>query len=398
MQQHSMKLLEVGNNTKLQKEFLMLPVRLYKENPYWIRPLDADIEKVFDQSKNKLFKDDNCVRWVLQNADNQVVGRVAAFINYETANADNEQPTGGMGFFECINDEKAATILFDACKNWLTEKGIEAMDGPINFGDRNSWWGLLVDGFDKEPIYTMDYHLPYYRDLFENYGFQTYFKQFTFGRYVSDEKTNMHPLIKRAAKRIFEDQDYSFRHINKREIERNAEDFRTIYNKAWVNHAGVKEMSKEQAVNIFRTMKFVAEEDLIWYGYYKNEPVAFFVALPELNQLFKYVNGKLDLLGKAKFLYHKIMKTNKKMYGVVFGVVPEHQGRGVESAVMIACTKTIWQPNFRYIDAEFNWIGDFNPKMIKVCEMIDAKITKTHITYRYLFDRTKEFKRYPIIN
>ena len=229
-------------------------------------------------------------------------------------------------------------------------------------------------------------------------NFKEYFKQFTYSRPVADTKTQMHPAVKRAAKRIFDNPDYQFRHIKKREIERNAADFRAVYNKAWVNHAGVKGMTEAQALTLFRSMNAVIEEDLIWFGYFKREPIAFFMNLPELNQLFKYVNGKLDLWGKAKFLYHKLRRTNKKMFGVVFGVVPEFQGKGVDAAVALSFTSIGWKPDFRYEDIEFNWIGDFNPKMIKVCEMLDAKINKTHITYRYLFDRNKPFKRYPIIN
>ena len=95
-------------------------------------------------------------------------------------------PPEGMGFFESVNDQKVAFMLFDACKDWLTQRGIEAMDGPINFGDRDKWWGLLVDGYELEPNYQQHYNYPYYKDLFEAYGFKTYFKQLTYGRKTRD--------------------------------------------------------------------------------------------------------------------------------------------------------------------------------------------------------------------
>jgi hypothetical protein len=131
----------------------MLPVRLYKTTPAWIRPLDKDIESVFDPATNKTFRHGQCKRWILQDDAGVTIGRVAAFVNEKTVLKGNDQPTGGMGFFECINDRNAAFMLFEQCRTWLQQRGMEAMDGPINFGNRDRWWGLLVEGFDKEPNY-----------------------------------------------------------------------------------------------------------------------------------------------------------------------------------------------------------------------------------------------------
>ena len=126
-------------------------------------------------------------------------------------------------------------------------------------------------------------------------------------------------------------------------------------------------------------------------------PVAFFISLPEINQIFKHVNGKLDWFGKLKFIWHKFNKTNKKAFGILFGVVPDHQGTGVDGALIMA-SRELWQSNkMQYTDFEMNWIGDFNPKMIKVSENLGATVYQTFITYRYLFDRTKEFKRHPVV-
>lgn len=389
---------EVGNDTRLQKEFLQLPISLYKNEPCWIRPIDTDIEDVFNSQKNKYFKNGVCIRWVAFNEKNQVVGRVAAFIDHNTAKKDNDQPTGGMGFFECIDNQEIAFLLFDKCKDWLQTQGIEAMDGPINFGERDQWWGLLVDGFDKEPTYKMNYHFPYYRDFFENYGFKTYFKQYTFQLATTEKevRSTMDKAVLDRADRIYAIPEYSFKHIEKKNLDKFADDFRIIYNKAWVKHSGLGEMSQDKAIAIMKRMKPILDEQLMWFGYYNEEPVAFFIMLPELNQIFKYVNGKLDLIGKIKFLWHKILKTNKKAMGIIFGIVPEHQKKGVESAIVLSFTKIAWQKGFQYSEIELNWIGDFNPKMLNFAKMAGSgKPHKTFITYRYLFDRNKEFKRCP---
>lgn len=388
-----MQVIEIKDNKKLAKEFLQLPVRLYKNDKNWIRPLDNEIEDVFNSEKNKYFRHGECTRWILQDSKGQTIGRVAAFIDRKTAKS-YDQPTGGMGFFECINDKAAAFLLFDTCKKWLEGKGMEAMDGPINFGDRDKWWGLLIDGY-TEPNYGMFYHFPYYKELFESYGFQIYFKQYTYARPVMKELSDK---VADKANRIAQNPSYSFRHLRVKELERYAEDFRTIYNKAWVKHKGVKEMPKAQAMSIMKKMKPVLDEEIVWFAYFDNEPVGFFIMLPELNQIFKHVNGKLDLIGKLKFLWHKWRGTCKKMFGVAFGIVPEHQGKGLEGAIVMAAAQKVQKANFRYKDFEMNWIGDFNPKMMHVAESVGGEICKTHATYRKLFDESKPFKRADIID
>lgn len=387
-----MQLIEV-NSPELEKEFIMVLVHLYKKDPNFIRPLDKDIYAVFDPKKNRLLKTGEAVRWILKDEKGKYIGRVAAFINTKTSRTF-DQPTGGMGFFDCINNQQAANLLFDSCKNWLQERGMEAMDGSINFGERDKWWGVLVDGFTP-PNYGMHYNYPYYQQLFETYGFQLYFKQYTYYRTVEAPLT---PEYKLKADRIMRDPNYRFQHLDKNNLPKFAEDFRTVYNKGWVKHEGVKEMGEAQAQHIMKSMKPVLDERIMWFAYYEDKPVGFFITLPELNQLFKYVNGKLDLRGKLKFAFHRWRGACKTMYGIVFGITPEHQSKGVEAAMLVAASQLIQNnPSIPYRDLQMNWIGDFNPKMMKLVEQVGSKIYKTHHTYRFLFDRNKPFTRSKII-
>jgi hypothetical protein len=371
-----------------------LPVRLYKNEPHWIRPLDKDIHSVFDKEINKTHRNGEVIRWILEDEKGMTIGRVAAFYNKKIVNKGNEQPTGGMGFFECIQSKEAAYLLFDACRDWLKEKGMEAMDGPINFGDRDKWWGLLVDGFDYEPNYNCNYNFPYYQEFFESYGFQLYFKQFTYARKIMDPVS---PRLTEKAARIARDPNYTFRHMKLKEIDQYTDYFRVAYNKAWGRHKGVPELTERLAKHMMKQMKPIIDEKIMWFGFYKDEPVAIFINLPEVNQLFKHVNGKMNLIGKLIFLWHKYRKTSKKMIGMVFGVVPEHQGKGVEGALIEKTHVLLKSGQVHYTDIEMNWIGDFNPKMLRVAEQVGGFISKTHITYRYLFDRNKPFKRHPIL-
>ena len=387
------KLIEV-HGPKEKKEFLLLPVRLYKNDSHWIRPLDADIEGIFDSSRNKLLRQGACIRWILQNDNGLTVGRVAAFIDPKTAR-NNDQPTGGMGFFECINHQEAANVLFEACRNWLQERGMEAMDGPINFGDREQWWGLLVEGFSP-PNYAMPYNFKYYKELFEGYGFLNYFNQFTYRRTFSHD--GIKPEVLEKANRIFQNPDYTFRTIDKRNLKKYAEDFCTVYNKAWARFPGVKPFTTAYAMAMIKKLRPIIDERLMIYTYYHDEPIAFFIMHPEINQIVRHLNGKLNLWGKLRFWY--LIKTGycTKVLGQIFGVVPEHRGKGIEGAQIMKFAQIAWAPDFKYKEIEMNWIGDFNPTMMKMVEQIGATIVKTHTTYRFLFDRSKEFKRARRVN
>ncbi len=376
------------------REFLELPVRLYSNTRVWIRPLDSDIESVFDAERNKAFRHGECIRWILQDDQQITIGRVAAFINRKTVSKGNDQPTGGMGFFECIENRDAAFMLFDACHAWLAERGMEAMDGPVNFGSRDRWWGLLIDGFDHEPNYQCNYNFPYYQSFFDAYGFQVYFYQLTYYRRVA---APLSQKLWRKAEMLSENPDYTFRYLRKDELSKLPAYIHQVYNAAWANRSENPELSMAQANLLVKQMRPIMDHRLLYFGFYKGDPVSFFLSLPEINQLIKHVNGKLNWLGKLKFVWHKLMRTNRKAFGILFGVVPGHQGKGLDGAMVTISSRVLQHEYKRYDEYEMNWIGDFNPKMIAVVEQVGGEVSKRHATYRKLFDASKPFKRAPIL-
>ena len=146
-----MQLIEVTDTAAI-KDFLKVNALLNQKNPAYIRPIDNEVKDVFDPSKNKNYKYGETNRWIAKDDTGALIGRIAAFTNSKYINKGTEYKTGGIGFFDSINDQAVANTLFDTAKAWLQSKDMEAMDGPINFGDRDKWWGLMVEGFDKEPI------------------------------------------------------------------------------------------------------------------------------------------------------------------------------------------------------------------------------------------------------
>jgi len=382
----------IVTNLRDEKEFIEVPIKIYKNDKNWIRPLDKDIKAVFDFNKNKAYRNGEAIRWLIKK-NNITLGRIAAFYNKKKS-TQNKLFVGGCGFFECINNQKVANILFDTAKKWLKEKGCQSMDGPINFGERDKWWGCLIKGFNIDPNYLQNYGKDYYKNLFENYGFKILFKQFTFLKKI---KTPVSDRLAYKAKLALKNPNYNFRMLEKRKINNYILDFMKIYNEAWAKYPGVNALKLPQAESIFKQLEPIIDEKILWFAYDKKEPIGFFICIPEMNQIFKHVNGKLDIIGKIKTFYHlKIKKSCKKIVGLIFGIVPKHQGKGVDGALIMASSDTI-QRQLSYIDIELNWIPDFNKAMLRVASQVqdtsDIKPGKIHHTYRYNFDKSIPVKR-----
>lgn len=383
-----MKAIKIVSHNHIQ-EFLDFPGRLLINDSNYIRPLDQDIEQVFDEKKNKFFRSGECERFLFVNDKGETVGKIAVFISKKYKQS---QPTGGIGFFDCINDQKTADFILNFAKSELQQKGMEAMDGPINFGERDKFWGLLIDGF-SEPLYGMNYNPPYYKTLFENYGFQIYFNQLCFGRKIHDPVAEN--LLQMHA-RISQNKNISAKRMKVKNLKKFAEDFTQVYNKAWASHGEGKQLSNMQTLKLFNTLKPVINEHISWFVYENEKPIAVWMNIPDLNQWFKYLNGKFSLWQKLKFLFLKTFKTNKKMVGLVFGVVPEWQRKGIDGYMIWEGTRH-FRETTSFEDYEMQWIGDFNPKMIKIAENLETEVTRKLATYRFLFDRTKKFQRHKML-
>lgn len=384
-----------------ERQWIDYPKQLYKSYPnQWVCPIDEDVREVFDPKRNELFEEGEAIRWIARDAAGKIVGRIAAFYNHEKAAIEEREPngqlTGGCGFYESIDDQAVANLLFDAAREWLKNKGMEAMDGPINFGQRRDWWGLLVEGFDHEPLYKNPYNPPYYKALFENYGFQNYFNQNSYNWKIGESEASTR--LKDRTERLYrQEAGYHIEQIDMKHLGEAAENFRVIYNKAWAMFSGVKPMEKEEAQQMMAMMKPIIDPNIIFFAYQNDKPIGFFITVPDLNCIIGRFGGKFGLWQKLQLLWQlKIRKRCDRVFGIIFGITPEYHGKGVESAIMYEYLKYVQSDRCPYKDIELAWIGDFNPVMNRmIINYAGASLYKVHTTYRYLFDRTKEFKRCP---
>ncbi|MBM3405133.1 MAG: GNAT family N-acetyltransferase [Bacteroidetes bacterium] len=381
-----MKLIEVTDKNT-SKAFLQVPKILYRGDANYVCPLDREINDVFNPLENRLFNNGAAIRWVLKDDAGKLIGRVAAFYNLQKS-AQNEQPTGGLGFFECINDQQAANMLFDACKSWLKSKGMEAMDGPITFGENLTFWGLLVDGYTL-PAYGMPYNYPYYRNLFETYGFKTYFEQFSY------ETDLAKPFPERQVKFTMHIKDkFQTEHFSFQNKEKYLQDICTIYNKVWEDfHEDYTPLEYDEIEKMMKKARVILNEEFIWFVYDQGKPVALVIVFPDVNQILKKMgNGKLTLWNILKFFYYKNTGTITRARQLLTAVTPEYQRSGVTGVLFLTMVDALKRNKIKTLD--MSWVGDYNTTVNKIYRLLGIPVVKTHITFRIMFDPTKEVNRF----
>ncbi len=387
-----MEIIQVSSK-KTKKLFNELPGLIYKGDKNFACPLITMVEENFDPNKNTFFKHGKALRWVAIDNNSKPIGRIAAFIDTDKAYTFS-QPTGNVGYFECINDQGVADALFNKAKEWLIENGMEAMDGPSNVGENYMNHGLLVDGFIPQG-YGMPYNKQYYLELFEKYGFKKYYEQYC---YHLDYTKPFPERFWKIAEWVAQKKQYSFSHFTWKESEKCINDFCKIYEGAWSKHEHFKPLDKGELTTFINSSKLLLDPEFIWFAYCDDEPIALFVMVPDFNQALRYIkNGKLTPLNIIRLLYfikrHKFTRTRI----FIMGVSEKYQKSGIESGIFWNLENKVMKFRKNYKEIELSWAGDFNPKIVSLYKSTGAKHCKTHYQMRYLFDRNKPFERSKII-
>jgi hypothetical protein len=238
-------IVEVSNKDS-KRLFHQVPFHLYAEDKNYIAPLQHEVEGVFDDTVNKVLLEGSAKRFVLTDENDQPIGRIAAFVDHKR-NKIQDYNLGGIGFFECIDNSQAASTLFETAFNYLKEFDIDVVEGPVNFGERDRFWGLLVDGFFP-PLYQENYNPPYYQRLFEENGFQPFEQVITF---KGISKKIPFDRMKAVAQRIRERYPISIKTLDYSQIEQFAEDFVTVYNASFSKFDHFKPLLTHQIIAFF---------------------------------------------------------------------------------------------------------------------------------------------------
>jgi len=391
-------MLEAINRATI-RDFHRVPHTVYAHMPPWISPLEAETEGIFSPAKTPFFSHGEAVRWVLYDTTGAPIGRIAAFVNREKILSGGLR-IGGCGFFECPENEAAATYLFDTARTWLLDRGVEAMDGPINFGENDRFWGLLVEGFEQAPFVGMPYHPPYYERLFRAYGFETYYEQFS---YNLDLTRALDPRMEAVAARALARPHISIQYATRHKLAAFLAHVKTIYNDAWQHHENFTPITDAQLQAMANEMRHILIDTLMPFVFVGGEPAGFIIALPDLNQVFRPLKGKFPLWKQLVFLWRSRNQMawyrNKGIItrgrGIIAGIRPQYRRLGLDAAMISATADATRALGIQAID--ISWIGSFNPKMRSFSEAICGPPVRKHATLRYVFDRTKPFVPAPAI-
>ncbi len=374
-----MKVIQV-NPKKDWQLFHKAPHIVYKDNPYWIAPLESDINNVFNPEANKTFDDGEAQCFVLLDDEEQPAGRIAAFIDHGRNNK-LAYPIGGIGFFECINDQDAAFLLFESALEYLSQFGVKVIEGPVNFGERDKFWGLLSNCYDKAPLYQENYHPPYYFKFFEAWGFKK-FEQILTRKSRIDELP--YQRLAKIAQRVRSRVDVETEKFNFNHLDRFARDFSIVYNAAFGEYEHFKPLSPELIREIMIQAKPIVDPNLSCIAYYEGKPAGFAALLPEINPLLKPVKGKLNWRTIPLFLYKRAFTKTYDVKGMGFGVHPDFQNKGIYSLLVDFLATKRNRTRYRYLYLATT--RAHNKRASAVYAKLNTKPERIHYTMRKSLD------------
>jgi GNAT superfamily N-acetyltransferase len=344
------------------EDFVHLPFRIYNGDDNWVPFLLGERRKFLDPKHNPFFEHAEVALW-LARRDGEVVGTISSHIDHLHNEVHNEK-IGMFGFFEMVNDYAVAEALLSTARDWVRERGMSALRGPLSFS-QNHECGLLIDGFDGPPVILMTYNPPYYVDLYERFGLT---KAMDLYAYIGDlaqfeRDPNKLPVklvrvSEKAKKRI----GIVTRSANMKAYEKEIERAEQVYNQAWEKNWGFVPLTEAEIEKLAADLKQIIDPELAVVAEIDGEPVGVSIAIPDFNQVLKHLNGRLFPFGWLKALWYARKITGTRL--LVLGVISEYRGRGLEAILVIDTLKAAILNGYQSI--ELSWILENNEMMNRI--------------------------------
>jgi GNAT superfamily N-acetyltransferase len=365
-----LEIVTVNSKSEL-KEFVELPYALYRDDPHWVPPLRIAVKELLDKAKHPFYTNAETELY-LARRDGKVVGRVAAIWD-KANNRFHEEKAGFFGFFESVNDPAVAEALLSAARKWVFSKGAVFMRGPVN-PSTNYECGMLVEGFDSDPMVMMTYNPRYYPALMEQAGLR---KSKDLYAYLSNANTIEMKKIDRVADKVLKTTGVRIRPINMKDFDAEVARVWEVYGAAWARNWGFIPMSREEFALMGKEMKMILKPELVLIGEVGDRVVGFALALPDVNQALKPARGRLLPTGLLKILYYQ--RLIKSVRVLALGVVEEYRPSGLAAGFYATLVRNARKLGFG--ETEMSWILEDNVLMNRSLEVMGAKRYKTYRIY-----------------
>lgn len=355
------------------REFIELPFRLHSTSPWWVPPLRLERRSFHSRRMNAYFKHAGAQEFIARRGG-QVVGRVSAQVdgNYD---AQHGPGTGMFGFLELEDDPEVAAALLNAARGWLAERGRTRMIGPMDY-TMNDECGVLIEGFERDPMLKQPWHPPYYQRLCEGAGLTKAIDLHMWELDISDREKIL-PVIFELADQAKSRHGIELRHMRRRDLAKDVRVFGEVYNAAWKRNWGFVPYDDEDLKHLGEEMQLVFDRNWFMAAEKDGETIGIAITLPDINQVLKLMNGRLLPLGWWHFLRRGKVITRVRVG--FLGVKPEYQHTGtaamfyVEHFNMAIETPQKW--------GEMGWILETNRSMNRGMEAMGGRIAKRYRVY-----------------
>ncbi len=356
------------------RRFLLVPYGIYAGDPHWVAPLMFDLKKVFTKA-NPLFAHAEMHLWVARRGGRDV-GRIAGIIDHHF-NRSEPVPTAFWGFFESVNEPAVSAALFEAVAAWARHRGMKRLLGPMN-PTSNDECGLLVEGFDSPPTLMMTYNPRFYMDLVEADGFRKTKDLLAFHVDIATAPLDrLDRLAEKVRKRYPE---LVFSPVRKKSLTADLGKVKEVYNSAWQANWGFTPMTDAEIDFLADRLKPLLVEGLVWVVEHRQEPVGFMLAVPDYNQTFQPLRGRLltpKLFGALPYLLQRKFPTWCRV--ITLGTKEAWRNRGLESVMLSEGFKTGAKVGFT--DAEASWILEDNEPMVRLMGIFGGHVYKRYRLY-----------------
>jgi GNAT superfamily N-acetyltransferase len=356
--------------------FLKVSYGIYRNDPHWVAPLLFDLQKVFLDG-NPFLDHAEMQLWVAER-EGQDVGRVAGILDHRYVELQHD-PAAFFGFFESQNDPAVCRALVEAAAGWARQRGAERLLGPMN-PSSNDECGLLVEGFDSPAVLMMPYNPPYYADLLLAEGF---LKAKDLLAYWIDLATAQFERLGAIAEKCRRrNPELTFRPVRRQTLTTDLAKIKEVYNAAWEHNWGFVPMTDAEINFMAARLRPLLVEGLVWLVESPTEPVGFLLAIPDFNEAFKPLCGRLASPRLLRLVPYALgWKTPAVCRVIILGVKEGYRARGLEAVMLVEGLKVGARLGFRA--AEASWVLEDNVKMRRVIEAFGARVYKV---YR-LFER-----------